>query len=238
MALDLRQIYLGVKQAGQIILMKAGLYNPALRGRHGLVGAVDKQGMKRQFQIDFLKKMGLLPHHLLLDIGCGTLRGGIPIISYLNRGCYFGLEARSFVLEEARRELEENGLQHKEPKLILVGDAEKELAGIKFDFIWAFSVIIHMTDDIFKETMRLVANHLKDDGAFYFNANVGNNKKVGAWQGFPVVSRPLSFYQAAARAGNLDLQIVDILKNLGHTSGVDQQDQQPMLRVFRPAAGT
>ena len=37
-------------------------------------GLWDQMG---QHQFDFLKKKGLKPQHKLLDIGCGSLRGGV-----------------------------------------------------------------------------------------------------------------------------------------------------------------
>ena len=54
--------------------------------------------------------MGLAPEHYLLDIGCGTLRGGIPLIAYLLNGHYFGIEMRADILDEGRTELAEAGL--------------------------------------------------------------------------------------------------------------------------------
>ncbi len=74
--------------------------------RHSHVGAPEGWELKRRFQIDFLKKQGLKPEHYLLDIGCGTLRGGIPIIDYLDKGHYYGIEVRDFVLDEGRKELQ------------------------------------------------------------------------------------------------------------------------------------
>ena len=68
--------------------------------RHSLVGPPKLWKLKRDFQINFLKNAGLEPQHYLLDIGCGTLRGGIPLIDYLNVGNYTGIERRRKVLEE------------------------------------------------------------------------------------------------------------------------------------------
>lgn len=228
---NLRQIYLGLKIRAHNLLIKTKIYNPAYRGRHGLVGSVDKQEMKREFQINFLKKVGLLPDHFVCDIGCGTLRGGIPIINYLNGSRYYGLESRAFVIEEAKRELVENNLQGKNPKIVLMSNAENELRDIKFDIIWAFSVLIHMTDTILEEAFQLVASHLKSNGAFYFNVNIGKNERIGSWQGYPVNARPLHFYQTIANRVNMDVEMVDILKNLGHVSGIERQDQQYMLKA-------
>ena len=89
--------------------------------------------MKRDFQIDFLKISGLQPDHHLLDIGCGTLRGGIPLIAYLDEGRYFGIEARAEVLDEGRKELRENGLEYKNPSLFAAPDISALAIEQKFD---------------------------------------------------------------------------------------------------------
>jgi hypothetical protein len=46
--------------------------------------------MKRDFQIKFLIEAGLEPEHYFCDLGCGTLRVGLPVIEYLAPGRYFG----------------------------------------------------------------------------------------------------------------------------------------------------
>ena len=56
-------------------------------------------------QFEFLVKNGLKPHHQVLDLGCGALRGGVHIIKYLNKHCYTGLDANSSLLRAAKKEL-------------------------------------------------------------------------------------------------------------------------------------
>jgi len=81
--------------------------------RHSLVGPGDLWDVKRRFQLEFLLGAGLKPHHRLLDFGCGTLRGGLPLIEYLDQGNYVGLDVRTETLKEACHELEESGLDQK-----------------------------------------------------------------------------------------------------------------------------
>jgi hypothetical protein len=45
-----------------------------------------------RLQADFLVSPCLQPHHHLLDIGCGSLRGGAKLISYLDAGNYVGTD--------------------------------------------------------------------------------------------------------------------------------------------------
>lgn len=60
--------------------------------RHALVGPARLWKMKREFQIRFLRDMALKPEHYVFDIGCGTLRGGLPIIQYLDSGRILALK--------------------------------------------------------------------------------------------------------------------------------------------------
>lgn len=209
--------------------LKRFSYNSAER-RHSMVGPAKLWQMKREFQIKFLKQVRLQPQHYFLDIGCGTLRGGIPIIAYLEIGHYFGIESRKTALDEARKELKEAGLTHKGPKLIAAEDISNVKLENRFDYILAFSVLIHMKDEILYDTLRFVRSHLKNTGFFYANVHIGNNPD-GFWQGFPVVWRSLDFYQEACLHSGLRLHDIGPLKTFGHTSEVESQDNQRMLKV-------
>lgn len=190
--------------------------------------------MKRAFQIRFLSEMGLKPAHYLVDIGCGTLRGGVPLIEYLEAGHYFGVEVRQEALEEGRKELRDAGLASKNPTLLLCPDISQLTVDRSFDYMWAFSVLIHMSDEILDHTLGFVSRHLSKDGVFFANVNMGDRRE-GSWQGFPVVSRTFEFYaEACARHG---LAVTDLgpLRELGHQSEVELHDRQRMLRISRRA---
>ncbi|MGH8603035.1 MAG: class I SAM-dependent methyltransferase, partial [Gammaproteobacteria bacterium] len=170
-----------VKQARKIRRRPEWLLLHSRMGRrHSRVGSPKLWKMKRDFQIRFLEQAGLEPQHHLLDLGCGTLRGGIPIIEYLEKGHYFGVEARQDVLDEGRKELQESKLVDKEPTLIATADISSLNLAQEFDFIWAFSVLIHMEDKILYDALDFARRHLKDDGCFYANANV-DDRADGSW---------------------------------------------------------
>jgi hypothetical protein len=53
-------------------------------GHRGFIGGLwDELG---RLQVDFPVSEGLEPAHVLLDIGCGSLRGGVHLIPYLEPG--------------------------------------------------------------------------------------------------------------------------------------------------------
>lgn len=198
--------------------------------RYALVGPAELWNQKRKFQFDFLRKAGLERGDHVLDIGCGALRGGIPLIDYLDEGHYCGLESRFSVLEEGFRELTENNLSSKKP--ILIGTKSMEAINIneKFDFVWSFSVLIHMTDEIAGICIRFAADHLKKDGVFFANVNIGD-RPDGHWQSFPIVWRPIAFYEGLASANGLRVEDLGSLKSVGHDfDGAATEDFQRMLK--------
>ena len=59
------------------------------RGHRAFVGG--RWGTVGPMQLDFLIGRGLRPF-CFIDIGCGCLRGGVPLINFLDRGKYHGLD--------------------------------------------------------------------------------------------------------------------------------------------------
>jgi SAM-dependent methyltransferase len=217
-------------RAGRKIAFKLGT---RASSRHKLVGPGFLAGMQRRFQFKFLLAHGLAPEHRLLDIGCGTLRGGIPLIEYLHSGHYTGIEARPKVLDEGRKELAEAGLEHKQPQLIAAADPAAVQLEQRYDFAWAFMVLIHLPDEVVEGYLDLVARVLADGGAFYANAMLGEAPQK-EWVGFPVISRPIDSYRRWAQERGLTVEELGTLASLGHRGGVEGDDTV-MLRFARAA---
>lgn len=200
--------------------------------RHRLVGPAKLWKMKQEFQINFLNQNGLKPEHTLLDIGCGTLRGGIPIIDYLECGNYTGIDVRKEVIKEAIKELEEERLTNKKPTIISFNDFDELETNKQFDIVFAFSVLIHLSDDILEKSISYVSKTLKNDGKYFANVNIGKREE-GNWQGFPIVFRELSFYEQLFKKYGLKAEKMDNLVSLGHSSKMELGDKQVMLKISK-----
>ncbi len=201
--------------------------------RHALVGRPDLWRMKRAFQIDFLRRQGLRSSDRLLDIGCGSLRGGAALIAYLDAAGYCGIDVRANVLAAAQQELHREKLHGKRAELVLAADMAVLELGRRFDVLWAFSVLFHLSDPVLEGCLAMVARHMDEGGVFFANVIVGDGPP-GEWQGFPVASRPLGFYQELARRHGFEAQAMGTLAQWGHDSGDPSQDSQCMLRFARP----
>jgi hypothetical protein len=212
----------------------ASLFATTEERRHALSGPVGHRKvwrLKREYQIWFLKERGLQPHHYLLEIGCGTLRGGIPMIDLLLEGHYYGIEAREVALTEARKELEDAGLRGKTPALVLASDLSLVQLERRFDFVWAFSVLPHLDDDVLRGAFRCVGTHLSLDGEFLATAHVGARRQQGTWREFPALVRPIEFYAGEAAEQGLSVEDLGPLSTLGHP--VDVVNSHHHMLLFR-----
>ncbi len=98
-------------------------------------------------QLKLLQSRGLEPTHTVLDIGCGSLRGGVHLIEYLEAGRYFGIDTNEALIEAGYAiELAQAGLQSKCPRsnLICSQSFEFEAVGCEVDFGLAFSLFTHL----------------------------------------------------------------------------------------------
>jgi len=202
------------------------------RRRHRLVGPPGLWELKRNFQFEFLKGAGLQPAHALVDIGCGTLRGGIPLIRYLDPGKYCGIESRGEALAEGKQELREEGLEHKQPELICAHDLASLELPLRFDYGWAYSVLFHMNEPAIEACFRFLERHLRPGAFFYANVEIGH-RRSGHWRGFPVVWRTMDAYRELAARHGMSVEDIGSTGELGHLSGKASHDRQRMLRWVR-----
>ncbi len=100
-------------------------------------------------QFDDLVGQGLRPSHRLLDIGCGSLRGGVRFIDYLDPFHYFGTDINADLIEAGReRELTPAQRDRLGPDSFRVSDTfDFNFDGPAFDFAIAFSLFTHLTQN-------------------------------------------------------------------------------------------
>ena len=79
------------------MVRKEGIYGINELGHREYVGGMwDEIG---DLQFEFMVSKGLKPEHVLLDIACGSLRGGVNFIKYLNAGNYLGIDKEQKLIQ-------------------------------------------------------------------------------------------------------------------------------------------
>jgi cyclopropane fatty-acyl-phospholipid synthase-like methyltransferase len=157
----------------------------------------------------------LKPHHRLLDFGCGTLVGGVPLINYLDTGCYFGVDIRPKVIEEGRKEIRELQLEGKQPTLYVCESIGSLSISVSFDYIFSFFVLGLLNMSQLKELFHFISGHLNPDGAFYANIRVDDKDKGVKWYGFDINTHPMTFYKEISADACLKLTDIGSLGDYG-----------------------
>ena len=120
-----------------------------------------------QLQFDFMVKQGLQPHHRLLDIGCGCLRGGIGLIDYLETSNYYGLDINQSLIKAAWYEVKLAQLEAKNPQLLVSEQFEIEKFEQQFDYMLSVSLFSHLPMNIIIRCLAAVQQNLTPEGKYY-----------------------------------------------------------------------
>lgn len=137
-------------------------------GHRAYVGAAWKWEILSSLQFDFLIERGLKPETVLIDIGCGSLRAGIRLIPYLNRGCYLGLEKEAGLVEAGiREELGLGLLVEKHPEFVVSDQFEFDRFSKRPQMAIAQSVFTHMPPAMVEMCMRNLRAFAADGCCFY-----------------------------------------------------------------------
>jgi hypothetical protein len=108
-----------------------------------------------QTQFEFLKSIGLQPHHTFLDYGAAQLATARYLIPYLDPGKPVAADVGKAVLARGVDRLNELGIDRSRYHVIPITSPDlTELAGFKFDFIFSFSVLQYMNDENHRRVLR------------------------------------------------------------------------------------
>jgi SAM-dependent methyltransferase len=90
---------------------------------------------------EFLTENGLTADSRLLDIGCGNLSEGTPLIRHLKPGNFVGLDPNGWLVEAALQQMPD--LAAKGPRFLHRSDFDASELGVTFDLLVAHSVLSH-----------------------------------------------------------------------------------------------
>ncbi len=96
----------------------------------------------RHFMLFFL--LGMRERHTFLDFGCGSLRSGRLVMTYLAKERYCGIDPNRWLIDAAiEQEIGPSLVEIKRPRFAFNSDGVMTSFGISFDFIHAHSVLTH-----------------------------------------------------------------------------------------------
>lgn len=187
-------------------------------------GLWDEMG---EHQFEFLLKHGLKPENSLLDIGCGSLRGGVRFIDYLDAGKYTGFDISEGVINAGKEKIKELGLSDKRANIFV--NASKnlrfdDLEGMCFDYLLAQSVFSHLKPPHIEECFEHLGKVMHGNSRFFFTFHPGVNYRQRSDTDFEY--NPSYFLKLAEKMGFL---IDDLSDSYAHP-----RKQGMMLVTLKP----
>jgi len=141
-------------------------------------------------QFSLLCALGLRESDRLLDIGCGSLRGGRLFIPYLAPGGYTGLEPNRWLVEEGiDKHLGHDALTVKAPTFVHNDDFD--VSGLDpFDFVVAQSIASHTGPAMTRALFEAVHEALAPSGIAAFSFRHGRTDWTEEGWFYPGSPRP------------------------------------------------
>ena len=170
-----------------------------------------------KLQFEFLIKMNLKPHHKMLDLGCGTLRGGRHFIKYLDPGNYCGIDISPKAISAAKQLIEQEGFANRRPHLLVSENKDlrfREFRGETFDYILAQSVFTHLKPEHIKECFENISSIMHHSSVFYFTYF---EREEYRQMNLKTFHYPFSFFESLAKPYGFKLQ--DYSKDYNHPKG-------------------
>lgn len=216
---------------------------PQIRRRHkleSLVGPIGFWEELRRYQFEFLRNAGLQPHHSLLDVGCGPLQGGVPLIEYLDGQRYVGIDAREAPLNVAHELIAEHRLAGKNPQLLLSQSfgAHELLGHTSFDFIWTSQLLYHLDDSALADLFSQVATLSHRETVFYGDIFVQHPAHAWwytegkTWSGFHYHFHTVQSLSSLAAPHGLHVEDIGPLEDHGYPQEVSLCTNR-MLRITK-----
>jgi len=124
-----------------------------------------------KLQFEYLQKLGLQPHHKLLDLPCGSLRVGRFLVDYLNDHCYYGTEGNPNLIKAGLSDvLPAEKVDVVNLKHVMLGDESvnfQQLFKTHFDFIWVHALFDHIPHQIIIQFLKDITSVMNESTQLY-----------------------------------------------------------------------
>ncbi|HTP97932.1 MAG TPA: class I SAM-dependent methyltransferase [Casimicrobiaceae bacterium] len=142
------------------------------------VGTTPAEGL---VQLEILKRLGCWPQHDVLEIGCGALIAGYPIMQYLAPGGYCGIEPNTHLFFASLDVLRGDGaLARSEARFAAAPNFRSGDGAEAFDFILSHSIASHTSDAQLTDMLAAIAEQLRPGGAAAISLRLAEGNAYGS----------------------------------------------------------
>jgi SAM-dependent methyltransferase len=132
-------------------------------------------------QLDLLKLEGCLPSSDVLEIGCGCLTAGVPVMGYLDAGRYAGIEPNTWLVESALELRRVRRLVKRKRAVFLSRtDFDARELGRTYDYVLSHSVLSHCAHRQLDQFLENVGRVLRPEGRVVASIRLAEGNAYGS----------------------------------------------------------
>jgi SAM-dependent methyltransferase len=134
-----------------------------------------------RLQFELLRKEGCVPTSRVLEIGCGCLHAGVPLMKFLNRSGYVGIDPNAWLINDAIKKPELQPLvKEKSPQFLHGDDFDASSLNLKFNFVLSHSVLSHAAHWQLELFLRNAAKVLAPGGRIVASIRLAEGNAFGS----------------------------------------------------------
>ncbi len=189
--------------------------------RQDALDYVGTNELSGNLQLELLKKEGCTPESKVLEVGCGMLNAGYPVMQYLNAGHYVGIEPNQWLIDIAMENAEiKRVAEEKQARFLNVIDFDASPMGMTFDFILSHSILSHAahwqlrsflqkTGEVLAPRGRIIASLFLAEGNKWGNPGTPNkdDSKSSEWRYPDCTCFKLSTVMGTAQSCGFDTKV-------------------------------
>ena len=117
----------------------------------------------------------------MLEVGCGALSAGVPVMRHLRRAHYVGIEPNRWLVDAALSEWRVRLLvARKRPTFLERSDFDASGLGRTFDYVLAHSILSHCAHAQLEEFIRNVSRVLRPGGGVLASIRLAEGNPYGS----------------------------------------------------------
>ena len=133
-----------------------------------------------RMQLELLLREGLQKDNYVLDLGCGALVAGIPIMSFLDQEHYVGIDPNKWLIDVSLHIKKNMDITLcKRPLFLYNGDFDARSTNITFDYIISHSIISHAAYWQLDLFLLMCSKVLKKGGKVIFSLRLTEPNEFG-----------------------------------------------------------
>jgi SAM-dependent methyltransferase len=132
-------------------------------------------------QLKLLVYEGCRPHHKVLEVGCGVLMAGYPILQFLHSQCYVGIDPNRWLIDSALEVPQiKAAVEQKQARFICTDQFDASSTNEQFDFIISHSILSHCAAWQLPYFLQQLRGSLKQGGKILASIRFAEGNRFGS----------------------------------------------------------